>query len=929
MAERKTPRFSPSSVRVTGGTLLALFALMLLLSPCTRLRYLAYPLHFLFGNSGLWVFSLLLLEGGLHLVFRPKWIAYPRRAKLGILVAAIGLWALIGQAAGLPLVPNDFAAALNETYAVGGPALYAGSELMPGYFGCALLTLLNGAGLWLGYLLSIAILLLGLVLALFRPLRFAIVSLRAKVVLSAAEKGRRIERDEYGNERFEVQPEEDLTVNPAIPQTPVREEPPALTFSAPRAEASNGPIVFARAGGNTLPSRRELRGKATEVPTPSGTPVTAYPPTAPVEIPTPQFPSAKPIRTSGLREAVFTLPGMDAPAPEPPTPGPEAPATPAEPDFLAGITPNIPVATPVEKPESAVVAPVPEPEPEEDEEPVVIDDSDIDEAPMPTNDPIVLTPNPTSIVPPEPEPEPEPVKAPEPEPEPEPEVDDDEETPLPPYTYPPSSLLALGESVDNAEKIRAECERRSHEIDTIFANFNVGAHVSDFLVGPSITRYSIVTDPGVSVSTVARVISDMEVLLGGVSVRYVERVFGMACSAIEVANETRRTVPFKEVFEALPPYSETADLHIPFGVAIDGSLKEANLSKFPHMLIAGTSGSGKSIFAHGILMSLIMRNRPENLKLVLIDPKRGVEMAPYKDLPHLFCPIIKEAKPARNALKKLCEVMDQRYERFSETSVRDIGSYNADYALPNHKKRMPYIVVFVDEFADLVGECKDISDYVLRIAQKARACGIHLIVATQRPDVKVITGTIKSNLLCRVALTVASTVDSQTILGVGGAEALYGYGDMLTDCQELSKRDFVRAQGCLAVPKEMKAVCDFIRGQMGPQYDPAFMNLEGEDEDSGPEVRDGGYAPIAPMPVNPDGRKASDEEKYQTIKRAIMTREYCSISMIQRTFEVGFPRAGKIFARLVSEGIVAAPGDAPNNSRGCPVLVHELPEEEG
>ena len=174
-------------------------------------------------------------------------------------------------------------------------------------------------------------------------------------------------------------------------------------------------------------------------------------------------------------------------------------------------------------------------------------------------------------------------------------------------------------------------------------------------------------------------------------------------------------------------------------------------------------------------------------------------------------------------------------------------------------------------------------------------------------------------------MTVASSTDSQTILGVGGAEDLYGYGDMLIDCQELSKRDFTRAQGCLATGHEMKAVCDFVRAQMKPSYDPEFLHLEDEEEESGPEIRDGGYAPVAPTMSSQELRKISDEEKYQYVKSVIMTREYCSISMIQREFEVGFPRAGKILAKLQAEGIVASPGDAPNNSKGCRVLVHEDP----
>ncbi|MDY6391456.1 MAG: DNA translocase FtsK, partial [Bacilli bacterium] len=710
-------------------------------------------------------------------------------------------------------------------------------------------------------------------------------------------------------------------------------------------------------------------------------PTPAMPSTSPREVssPSPSSYSQNPVRQAGLQEAFFVPSGE--PRPERPSFKQEAPQeepkqvapspVPAEPAPLFPASPRIAVATESrpEPQEEVMEEPAPSYAPKIDALPVqsepsyerqvdtssllhevkpadtiTLADSEEEEEAYepPKNDPIVLTPDPTVILTPEtvnPIPEPEtkeeapqsddpipdydPPKAPETH-----NFEDENEGPLPRYVFPDASLLDEGKGESDKEAILAECAEKARLIDQIFADFGVGAHVTEYLVGPSITRYSIAADPGVSVSTISRYIQDLEVRLGGVPVRFVERVLGLACSALEVANTTRRIVPFKEVFVGLPKRKDSADLHIPFGIDIAGTLKEADLGKFPHMLVAGTSGSGKSIFAHGILMSLVMRNRPEDLKLVLIDPKRGVEMAPYKDMPHLLCPIVKEAHPAKNALKKLCDVMDERYEVFARTEVRDIGSYNRDYAIPNGKKRMPYIVVFVDEFADLVGECKEISEYVLRIAQKARACGIHLIVATQRPDVKVITGTIKSNLLCRVALTVASSTDSQTILGVGGAEDLYGYGDMLIDCQELSKRDFVRAQGCLATTHEMKAVCDFVRAQMKPHYDPNFLNLEDEEEESGPEIRDGGYAPAAPSVSSQELRKMADEEKYQYVKSVIMTREYCSISMIQREFEVGFPRAGKILARLQNEGVVAA-AETSNNSRGCRVLIHEDPSGDG
>ena len=1033
MKPKKT--FSKTKVLLALGAAIFLFGALLLLSPFTHVRYVAFPVHYLVGDVGLWIIGFLLLFSGAHLMLSKWWRKFRLNEIVALVFFSLGLWFLLSCALGgevyASLDASAFQEKLSAAYASGGQALYFDAHLLGGTFGTALLFGIYPVWRYLPYVISGLLLAVGIV-SFFLPM------LRKGEGKPRKENARNLRREEQSLIRQEEEGEYAIEANdplPFQPQTLATEatfpSSPELSFSSASEETVDSPsgmdgYVFAPAGGSTLPSRKQLRAeraeKAIKI---TGDPTPEMSPYAPKEIisPTPMSYAQNPIKSTGLQEAVFCpaapteaqMQTQSAPAQAAqPKPAPAASAQPqqrptttfqqmqqkpAEPASKPEEKPLAPKFEPKPQPALAETKPEPEPaieekpasfapsfldkkpapatkpmptapikpilpaeEPAEEEEvaapiptkpiakplptaplhvepemtPVTaIDEDEEDPYVPPSNDPIVIAPKSAGILTPEtmaPEaPKPQPASASIPDydiPE-EPKEEDDTEGPLPDYIFPGPELLSDGPGGTDIARMQEEAEQKSHLIDQIFADFGVGAHVTDFLIGPSITRYSIAADPGVSIASIARYIPDLEVRMGGVAVRFVERVLGQACSALEVPNESRRVVPFKEVFVGLPPRKETADLRIPFGLDIAGALKEADLAKFPHMLVAGTSGSGKSIFAHGILMSLIMRNRPENLKLVLIDPKRGVEMAPYKDMPHLLCPIVKEAKPARNCLKKLCDLMDERYKKFEEKEVRDIKDYNAEYALPNGKKRMPYIVVFVDEFADLVGECKEISEYVLRIAQKARACGIHLIVATQRPDVKVITGTIKSNLLCRVALTVASATDSQTILGMSGAEELYGYGDMLIDCQELSKRDFVRAQGCLTTIKEMKNVCDFVRKQLPANYDPDFLNLE-DDEDgdssSGPEIRDGGYAPIAaPQLSSQEMRKISDEEKYQYVKSVIMTRDYCSISMIQREFEVGFPRAGKILNRLQQEGIVATPGDTPNNSKGCRVLVHEDP----
>lgn len=723
-------------------------------------------------------------------------------------------------------------------------------------------------------------------------------------------------------------------------------------------------FTFAPAGGSTLPSRKSLRTERATAPVLNQSEAPSpLAPTSPREMPNPDrsLYSANPVRSSGLREAFFLPSGEEEAVEETKR---EEQAKEESRRSLQEIMPSFLSSNPTSEPSPAPAEPMEEEEeiapslPEAASTIVADETSDEEEYVPPSNDPIPLMPSegliiggteeeeiieeplpkeepaasmqaPVQSTAPAPSPVVTPTPAPAPAPEPEPEpVDDDVEEPRPPYVFPDASLLSDVENKVSLEDQQAECEEMKANIDKVLAEFRVGAHVVDVLVGPSITRYSIESDPGVSVQSIARVIPDLEVKLGGVAIRFAERVFGSPYCALELANNQRRTVSFKELFVAMPPRKDGPDLNIAFGLDIAGKLKYADLAKFPHMLIAGTSGSGKSIFAHSLLMSLIMRNRPEDLKLVLIDPKRGVEMARYKDMPHLLCPIVKEPIPAKNALKKLVELMNERYRKLESSGTTDIKEYNNEYAIPEGKKRMPYIVCFIDEFADIVGECKDIMEYVNILAAKARSCGIHVVVATQRPDVKVITGTLKSNLACRVALTVSKSVDSVTILGEGGAESLYGYGDMLIDCQELSKREFVRAQGCLTTLREGRKVCDFIRAQLPPNYDKDFLDLEDHDDD-GPEIRDGGYAPIQQMQAGPtpaEIRNASNEEKYVYIRSAIMGRDTCSISMIQREFEVGFPRAGKILARLQKEGVVAPPSDSPNSSKGCRVLIHS--EEE-
>ena len=486
------------------------------------------------------------------------------------------------------------------------------------------------------------------------------------------------------------------------------------------------------------------------------------------------------------------------------------------------------------------------------------------------------------------------------------------------YNFPPVDLLKEYPPSPEAEQEKLNCERRKQLIDGVFNDFGVGAHVEDFTIGPSVTRYNIKTDPDVSVSSLNKHIKDIAIRLNGMSIRFEEIVRGRSTSGLEVPNERTETVSLRRMVSALPNREDK--LYVPFGVDIDNKAIFSDLAAFPHLLTAGTTGSGKSVFITGLIMSLIMLHRPEDLKLVLVDPKR-VEMSKYHDLPHLLCPIIKEPSEAKVCLDKLIVEMERRYKAFEYAGVKDIGEWNKEFAPDSKYATMPYIVVFIDEYADLSDTCKNIGEAVVRLAQKARAAGIHLVIATQRPSVSVITGTIKANINVRVALSMSSAIDSQTILGQGGAEELIGHGDMLVDCSLIARMGFTRCQGCYCDGHEINAVCDFIRSQMPPDYNSDFLDLV--DHEAERQEQEEMIAPLSKA----EARAQSADEMYQSIKEHVMQREYESISHLQRTFGIGFPRAGKIFARLQQEGIVAMEKDAPSSSKGCRVLIHRDPNE--
>ena len=479
------------------------------------------------------------------------------------------------------------------------------------------------------------------------------------------------------------------------------------------------------------------------------------------------------------------------------------------------------------------------------------------------------------------------------------------------WIAPSPELLMTYETQEARERNEMVANERMLQLNKILEDFKTGARCVGYTIGSSVTRFSIDYDTNVTVRTVEKLDKDISRKLGGLICRFVPIIPNEPYSGLEIPNATVTTVGFKEVFTALPDVKKHP-LAVAFGKDIAGNVVYADYNDFPHLLVAGTTGSGKSIYVHSVISTLIMRVSPDDLKVVLVDPKK-VEMTKYRDMPHLLCPIITEAEKAKVCLDKLVDEMEKRYEMFSvDPEISDIKQYNA-WAKENNADPIPYILVVLDEYADLVDNCKEISMPVVSIAQKARSCGIHLLISTQRPSTNVITGVIKGNLPTRVALLTSSYTDSMTIIGEVGSEALLGKGDMLVQSPLISRTGVTRLQGCFVQNKEIVHIVNYLKEHYETHYDENYLDLV--DHSKEPAV------PALALGEVEKESSAEEENKYQSIKEWVMTQEFVSMSKIQRECSVGFNRAGRFFTRLQKEGIVATTQDG--SSKGCKVLVHD------
>lgn len=437
-------------------------------------------------------------------------------------------------------------------------------------------------------------------------------------------------------------------------------------------------------------------------------------------------------------------------------------------------------------------------------------------------------------------------------------------------------------------------------INSTLAQFQVDGRVAGTKKGPTVTRYEISLEPGVNVKRVSHLENNIMMNLAAETIRIEAPIPGKPYVGIEVPNEVPEIVKFGNVVNH-EQFTKDLDhpLKVALGVDIDGTNIYTDITKMPHGLIAGATNSGKSVCVNTILVSLLLKNKPDDLKLILIDPKM-VELTPYNNLPHLITPVITDAKMAATALKWVVEEMETRYKTFAENRSRDIKSFNENLLTGIAVgEKMPYIVVVIDELADLMAvAANDVEDSIARITSKARAAGIHLLVATQRPSTDVVKGTIKSNIPTRIAFRVASFVDSTTILDGAGAEKLLGKGDML-----LKEGDrLIRLQGAWIPDNEIYKVTDFIRKQADPDYLFEHNDL------------------VQKVKILED----TSDELFEPVARYVVEEQKCSINTIQKTFEVGFNRAQTLVQALEKYNIVSE--QEGNKAREVLVTMDELEE---
>lgn len=457
------------------------------------------------------------------------------------------------------------------------------------------------------------------------------------------------------------------------------------------------------------------------------------------------------------------------------------------------------------------------------------------------------------------------------------------------YKKPPINLLSPIKNVDQSQD-KALIQKNTEVLESTFKSFGVHVIVKKAVLGPTVTRYEVQPAVGVKVSKIVNLADDLALALAAKDIRIEAPIPGKPLIGIEVPNRTTSAVSFKDVMAHQDAKSKEVSLDVPLGKDVEGKVISADLRKMPHLLIAGSTGSGKSVAINTIITSVLMKAYPEDVKLVLIDPKM-VELSVYNGIPHLLIPVVTDAKLATNALRKTVKEMERRYQLFAAGGVRNITEYNQKVAENNADKnnsvmeKLPYIVVIVDELSDLMMVAgHDVEDAIVRLAQMARAAGIHMILATQRPSVDVITGLIKANVPSRISFAVSSGVDSRTILDQVGAEKLLGRGDMLFLPIGAAKPE--RVQGAYISVTEVEKIVSWVKDQQEAVYNEDMIPSKNDSE---------GQAESEDEP---------EDEFYDQAVALVRKQQSASVSMLQRRFRIGYNRAARIVDEMEAKGIV-------------------------
>ena len=471
----------------------------------------------------------------------------------------------------------------------------------------------------------------------------------------------------------------------------------------------------------------------------------------------------------------------------------------------------------------------------------------------------------------------------------------------PDWTYPAVTLLN-----DKSDKANpGDVEGNAKIIEDTLADFNISVEMQGANIGPRVTQFTLKPPSGVRLTKITALENNLALNLAATSIRIEAPIPGKRAVGIEVPNQKSATVRLHSIINDDAWKKSKSPLSFAVGKDIAGDGVVAGLDTMPHVLIAGATGSGKSVMINSLLLSLVYRNSPANLKLILVDPKQ-VELTPYNDIPHLLTPVITSPEKCISALKWAVAEMERRYTALSEVGKRNIGEYNKS----KKQEEMPYIVIVIDELADLMMlAARDVEALIVRLAQKSRAVGIHLVLATQRPSVDVITGLIKANVPARVAFTVTSQVDSRTIIDGSGAEKLLGMGDMLYVTPQISKPK--RIQGVFVSDKEVNDVADFLRMEKAPEYD---------DEVVAQPVQIGkGGAVTTPTG---DGSMADEDDMYMDAVNVVVESRKASASLLQRRLRVGYARAARLIEAMEEQGIIGA----ADGSRPRDVLINSVDE---